>query len=314
MQRRPWPLAAARHARPLPLAPPCGRRRWPGRPGGQRRPCAPPAAATAASSWPGSSPSCRRGAWLGGERPGWPAVPSDPPTLAACGRRAGSRLPAACHSCSCTPLLCVCCHPCAACRTQDMAGDPFGLLLRQRIVFFGGEVRLCARQGCRRCASTACRMQCRSPIGGAAGIRDCAAAQPQCSALLAPGMRPCVCATHHTGPPPPLPARLTRASLLCCAAPQVNDFSADAMISQLLLLDAQDPTKVRRRGAGLAAPQTMRTPPLGLLRTSLRSRPRCSSQPALVPTTPSPPLPLHPCPTPAPRRTSSCSSTRRAAA
>ncbi|EFN57356.1 hypothetical protein CHLNCDRAFT_142728 [Chlorella variabilis] len=47
-------------------------------------------------------------------------------------------------------------------RTQDMAGDPFGLLLRQRIVFFGGEV---------------------------------------------------------------------------------NDFSADAIISQLLLLDAQDPTK-----------------------------------------------------------------------
>lgn len=29
--------------------------------------------------------------------------------------------------------------------------------------------------------------------------------------------------------------------------PQVNDFSADAIISQLLLLDAQDPTKVRRR-------------------------------------------------------------------
>lgn len=25
-------------------------------------------------------------------------------------------------------------------RTQDMAGDPFGLLLRQRIVFLGGEV------------------------------------------------------------------------------------------------------------------------------------------------------------------------------
>jgi hypothetical protein len=26
-------------------------------------------------------------------------------------------------------------------RTQDMAGDPFGLLLRQRIVFLGGEAR-----------------------------------------------------------------------------------------------------------------------------------------------------------------------------
>ena len=49
------------------------------------------------------------------------------------------------------------------CRTQDMQGDPFGLLLRQRIVFMGGEV---------------------------------------------------------------------------------NDFMADAIISQLLLLDAQDPSKV----------------------------------------------------------------------
>lgn len=48
------------------------------------------------------------------------------------------------------------------CRTQDMAGDPFGLLLRQRIVFLGGEV---------------------------------------------------------------------------------NDFAADALISQLLLLDSQDPNK-----------------------------------------------------------------------
>lgn len=26
-------------------------------------------------------------------------------------------------------------------RTQDMAGDPFGLLLRQRVVFLGGEAR-----------------------------------------------------------------------------------------------------------------------------------------------------------------------------
>lgn len=25
-------------------------------------------------------------------------------------------------------------------RTQDMGGDPFGMLLRQRIVFLGGEV------------------------------------------------------------------------------------------------------------------------------------------------------------------------------
>lgn len=35
-------------------------------------------------------------------------------------------------------------------RTADMAGDPFGLLLKQRIVFLGGEVgwgRLCVRSG-----------------------------------------------------------------------------------------------------------------------------------------------------------------------
>lgn len=30
--------------------------------------------------------------------------------------------------------------------------------------------------------------------------------------------------------------------------PQVNDFSADAIVSQLLLLDAQDPTKVQEEG------------------------------------------------------------------
>lgn len=30
----------------------------------------------------------------------------------------------------------------STCRTQDMAGDPFGLLLRQRIVFLGGEASL----------------------------------------------------------------------------------------------------------------------------------------------------------------------------
>lgn len=28
------------------------------------------------------------------------------------------------------------------CRTQEMQGDPFGLLLQQRIVFMGGEVSL----------------------------------------------------------------------------------------------------------------------------------------------------------------------------
>ncbi len=31
-------------------------------------------------------------------------------------------------------------QPIMAPRTQEMAGDPFGLLLRQRIVFLGGEV------------------------------------------------------------------------------------------------------------------------------------------------------------------------------
>jgi ATP-dependent Clp protease protease subunit len=31
-------------------------------------------------------------------------------------------------------------QPIMAPRTADMAGDPFGLLLRQRIVFLGGEV------------------------------------------------------------------------------------------------------------------------------------------------------------------------------
>lgn len=30
------------------------------------------------------------------------------------------------------------------CRTQDMAGDPFGLLLRQRIIFLGGEASFVA--------------------------------------------------------------------------------------------------------------------------------------------------------------------------
>lgn len=39
-----------------------------------------------------------------------------------------------------------------------MAGDPFGLLLRQRIVFFGGEVggrrRQHAQPGCKKGASS----------------------------------------------------------------------------------------------------------------------------------------------------------------
>ncbi|KAL4444947.1 hypothetical protein ABPG77_003997 [Micractinium sp. CCAP 211/92] len=81
--------------------------------------------------------------------------------------RASRRAAAAAVTCSAqgerqSPLVIASQQPILPPRTQDMAGDPFGLLLRQRIVFFGGEV---------------------------------------------------------------------------------NDFSADAIISQLLLLDAQDPTK-----------------------------------------------------------------------
>lgn len=61
-----------------------------------------------------------------------------------------------------SPVLGASTQPIMAPRTQDLGGDPFGLLLKQRIVFLGGEV---------------------------------------------------------------------------------NDFVADAVVSQLLLLDSQDPTK-----------------------------------------------------------------------
>ncbi len=74
-----------------------------------------------------------------------------------------------------------------------MAGDPFGLLMRQRIVFLGGEVR----------------------------FHD----------LI-------------SGPVEFLSGRdlwQTPNDLLLV---QVNDFAADAIISQLLLLDSQDATKV----------------------------------------------------------------------
>ncbi|KAI3438413.1 hypothetical protein D9Q98_000844 [Chlorella vulgaris] len=77
-------------------------------------------------------------------------------------RRAAMTCSATSSQGSTSPLIIAGQQPMLPPRTQDMAGDPFGLLLRQRIVFFGGEV---------------------------------------------------------------------------------NDFSADAIVSQLLLLDAQDPTK-----------------------------------------------------------------------
>ena len=38
------------------------------------------------------------------------------------------------------PLEVFASQPVMAPRTQDMAGDPFGLLLRQRTIFLGGEV------------------------------------------------------------------------------------------------------------------------------------------------------------------------------
>ena len=76
------------------------------------------------------------------------------------------------------------------CSTQDMAGDPFGLLMRQRIVFLGGEV---------------------------------------CSGSVCKGIHHMHCAAMHG------------AAFFMLDSPfwQVNDFTADAIISQLLLLDAQ---------------------------------------------------------------------------
>ncbi len=76
--------------------------------------------------------SVAEGAWMGGLAPPWAA------------RRAAFLAPPGNDACSLAAHLLV--H----CRTQDMAGDPFGLLLRQRIVFFGGEVRRrgpCGRAG-----------------------------------------------------------------------------------------------------------------------------------------------------------------------
>ena len=90
-----------------------------------------------------------------------------------------------------------------------MAGDPFGLLLKQRIVFLGGEVG---------------------------------------HALV-----PCAAPTLLGARAVPLARRRPR---LPDPASQVNDFSADAVISQLLLLDAQDGSKVglaSQRGESVGA-------------------------------------------------------------
>ena len=93
-----------------------------------------------------------------------------------------------------------------------MAGDPFGLLLRQRIVFFGGEV---------------------------------------------------------------------------------NDFSADAIISQLLLLDAQDPTKVRQqwgrqRGRQAGGSACSGAVGVGVAAAAIGREPCAPAAACLTP-------PLHPC-------------------
>lgn len=72
-----------------------------------------------------------------------------------------------------------------------MGGDPFGMLLRQRIVFLGGEVRR---------KSTLPTMCCTTISSKVSNI---------------------------------------------VISWQVNDFTADAIISQLLLLDSTDPTKAR---------------------------------------------------------------------
>jgi hypothetical protein len=82
-----------------------------------------------------------------------------------------------------------------------MAGDPFGLLLRQRIVFLGGEASIIRAMKC----LLACIWNGKTRQGR----------ERQCR------------------------RRFDEVELL-----QVNDFAADAIISQLLLLDSQDPNKV----------------------------------------------------------------------
>ena len=109
-----------------------------------------------------------------------------------------------------------------------MAGDPFGLLLRQRVVFLGGEVRC-------------------SPSSDSTDGFNCACGF---------GVMPFMAVTQH------LVARATicefasgfvsvKSSVPCTRGNmpselQVNDFGADALISQLLLLDSQSPNKVPR--------------------------------------------------------------------
>ena len=79
-----------------------------------------------------------------------------------------------------------------------MAGDPFGLLLRQRIIFLGGEVRASSSSVC-------CKL----------------------------------CLKCQT-----IARQLSVYAVSSATTAQVNDFAADAIISQLLLLDSQDPNKV----------------------------------------------------------------------
>jgi ATP-dependent protease ClpP protease subunit len=109
-----------------------------------------------------------------------------------------------------------------------MAGDPFGLLLRQRIVFFGGEVRAA------QLAAWIVEL-----LGtGAAGSTSCIHHAP---AYVQPGDEAWLSRTTVVLS---ITAAAPSASRAGCM--QVNDFSADAIVSQLLLLDAQDPTKVIR--------------------------------------------------------------------
>ena len=107
-----------------------------------------------------------------------------------------------------------------------MAGDPFGLLLRQRIVFLGGEASLCLRP-------PVCSVEVLPLFSGSTPCftQGC---QRAASLSMADVVLALVSLAMYWYMPP-------LAKLL---AAQVNDFSADAIISQLLLLDSQDPSKV----------------------------------------------------------------------
>jgi hypothetical protein len=101
--------------------------------------------------------------------------------------------------------------------------DPMALLMRQRIVFLGTQARADAPPRARHA-------RCACMRGGT-------------RARATPAGRPAVCNV------PTLKALLFALAECCHAAAaactQVDDFTADAVISQLLYLDAQDPTKAR---------------------------------------------------------------------